>query len=257
MTGQFDYAYIWRLFSTLAWNEFKMRYYGSVLGYLWSLLQPLTLFVVLYIVFTYYMRIDTPHYKSNLLLGMILWNFFAEATGSGIQSLISRYTLIRTLYFPRVILVASSVSTSFIGLLLNLVVFFMIAAWDQVTPHFSMLLFLPLLVCLYFATMGVSMILAVMIIQIRDLGSIWTLAIQVGFWATPVIYPMSLVPEKWRFYLFLNPMAGILEYSKASLVGTGEITVEGYLYVLISSLVLFVLGIFVFKNREPIVVEEL
>ncbi len=257
MTQPIDYAYIWRLFSALTWNEFKMRYYGSVLGYLWSLLKPLALFVVLYIVFTVYMKIDTPYYKLNLLLGMMIWNFFAEASGAGILSIISRYTLVRKIYFPRLILVASSVSTPFIGLLLNLLVFGALAAWEQLPLRPEMFLIVPLLLCLYLTTLGISMILSVLIIQVRDMGAIWDLAIQIGFWGTPVIYPMSLVPEKWRFFLFLNPMAGILEYSRFAMTGTGQLTLSGVCFVLCSTFFFFGLGLWVFFNREPVVVEEL
>lgn len=257
MRQPIDYAYIWRLFSVLTWNEFKMRYYGSVLGYLWSLLKPLALFVVLYIVFTVYMRIDTPYYKLNLLLGMMIWNFFAEATGAGILSIISRYTLVRKIYFPRIILVTSSVSTPFIGLFLNLLVFGLLAAWERLPLRPEMLLIVPLLICLYLTTMGISLMLSVLIVQIRDMGAIWDLAIQIGFWATPVIYPMSLVPEKWRFFLFLNPLAGILEYSRYAMTGIGQVTWSGVVFVLCSTLISFGGGLWVFFNREPAIVEEL
>lgn len=252
-----DPGYVFRLFTTLAWSEFKMRYYGSILGYLWSLLKPLALFAVLYVVFTIYIRLDAPHYKLNLLLGMMIWNFFAEATGNGLMSLISRYTLVRKIAFPRYVLVAASVSSAFLGFLINLIVFFLLAAWEGIYPNFRMSLFLPFLVCLYFTALGISLALSVLIIQMRDMSAIWELVIQIGFWATPVVYPMSLVPEQWRFFLFLNPLAGILEYSRFALIGTGEMTLQGVLYVTIATLGIFLGGLALFFNREPLVVEEL
>lgn len=253
----FDLGYIYRLFSTLTWSEFKMRYYGSVLGYFWSLLKPLAVFAALYIVFTIYIRIDAPYYKLNLLLGMIIWNFFSEATSNGMLSLISKYTLIRKIPFPRYILVTSSVSSVFMGFLINLFVFLIFCMWEGIYPCWRMLIFIPFLICIYLICIGFSLALSVLIIQIRDLGALWELVIQIGFWATPVVYPMSLVPEKWRFFLFLNPLAGVLEYSRCALIGTGEITAQGVLYVFLGTVCVFIAGVVIFLKRELIAIEEL
>jgi ABC-type polysaccharide/polyol phosphate export permease len=252
-----DLAYQWRLFTTLTWTNFKLRYYGSYLGYLWSLLKPLGMFGVLFIIFTVVMKQSTPHYKVFLLLGIILWEFFAAGTNAGMNGFIGNYQMIRKVYMPRVVLVAAAVSSSFIGLLFNLIIFLIFALIDGVSMSCEMLWFLPLLLALYFFVMGVGLILSIIVVKVRDILSLWEVVIQLGFWATPVMYPMSQVPEKWRFYLFLNPMSGILDYSRYFLVGLGSVTMIGYCYVLGVSLAVFLLGILVFKLKEAEMVEDL
>jgi ABC-type polysaccharide/polyol phosphate export permease len=234
-----------------------MRYYGSILGYIWSLLKPLALFGVLYIVFTMFMKQSAPHYKLFLLLGIILWNFFVEATTAGMNSFIGNYTLIRKVYLPRIILVAAAVSSALLGLFFNLLIFLVFALIDGLSWHPRMLWFLPLVLALYLLAMGIGLILSIVVVKIRDTINLWEVAVQLGFWLTPVMYPMSSVPEKWRFYVYLNPMSGILDYSRNFLVGTGQVTPVGYAYVIGISLFLFVLGVFVFKWKEAEMTEDL
>jgi ABC-2 type transport system permease protein len=252
-----DLAYAWRLFAALTWTNFKMRYYGSILGYFWSLLKPLALFGVLYIVFTVYMKQSAPHYKLFLLLGIILWDFFAQGTTAGMNGFIGNYQMIRKVYLPRMILVAAAVSSAFIGLFFNLVIFLIFAFIDGVSWNFRMLWFLPLLISLYLLVMGLGLILSIVVVKVRDTLSLWEVAVQLGFWLTPVMYPMSTVPEKWRFYLFMNPMSGVLDYSRYFLVGLGSITQLGYCYVIAVSFLLFVAGCLVFKWKEGAMVEDL
>ena len=257
MNQQFELSYTWRLFYTLTWTNFKMRYYGSILGYIWSLLKPLALFGVLYIVFTMFMKQSAPHYKLFLLLGIILWNFFVEATTAGMNGFIGNYTLIRKVYLPRIILVAAAVSSAFLGLIFNLLIFLVFALIDGLTWHPRMLWFLPLVIAVYLLAMGIGLILSIVVVKIRDTINLWEVAVQLGFWLTPVMYPMSSVPEKWRFYVYLNPMSGILDYSRNFLVGTGQVTPIGYVYVIGISLALFGLGVFVFKWKEAEMTEDL
>ena len=253
----FDPNYLLRLFVTLTWTQFKMRYYGSWLGYIWSLLRPLALFGVLYIVFTMFMKQSAPHYKLFLLLGIMLWTFFSEATIAGMNGFIGNYTLIRKVYLPRIVLVIASVSSAFVGLLFNLAIFFLFALFDGIEWHWRMLWFLPLVLALDLLALGVGLLLSIVVVKIRDTINLWEVAIQLGFWLTPVMYPMSTVPEKWRFYMYLNPMSGILDYSRNFLVGTGEVTPIGYFYVIAMSALIFAAGVFVFKWKEAEMTEDL
>lgn len=250
-------GYLGRLFVTLTWTQFKMRYYGSWLGYIWSLLRPLALFGVLYIVFTMFMKQNAPHYKLFLLLGIMLWTFFSEATIAGMNGFIGNYTLIRKVYLPRIVLVLASVSSAFVGLLFNLAIFFVFALFDGLEWHWRMLWFLPLVLALDLLALGVGLILSIVVVKIRDTINLWEVAIQLGFWLTPVMYPMSTVPEKWRFYMYLNPMSGILDYSRNFLVGTGQVTPIGYFYVIAMSTLIFAVGVAVFKWKEAEMTEDL
>jgi ABC-type polysaccharide/polyol phosphate export permease len=234
-----------------------MRYYGSILGYVWSLLKPLAMFAVLYLVFTVVMRQNAPHYKLFLLLGIIIWDFFVQATNAGMNGFIGNYQMIRKVYLPRIILVAAAVSGAFIGFFFNMIVFLIFALLDGVDWSLRMLWFIPLVIALYLLVMGIGLILSIIVVKVRDTLSLWEVVTQLGFWFTPVMYPMSNVPEKYRFYEFLNPMSGILEYSRYVLVGIGGVTKPGYCYVLGVSMVLFLLGVIFFKTKEAEMVEDL
>jgi len=250
-------AYQWRLFTTLTWTNFKMRYYGSILGYVWSLLKPLAMFGVLYVVFTVVMKQSAPHYKLFLLLGIIIWEFFVQGTMAGMNGFIGNYQMIRKVYLPRIILVMAAVSGAFIGFFFNLIVFLVFALLDGVDWSFLMLWFIPLVIALYLLVMGIGLILSIVVVKVRDTLSLWEVVTQLGFWFTPVMYPMSNVPEKYRFFEFLNPMSGILEYSRYVLIGLGGLSKLGYCYVLGVSLLVFFLGIAVFKWKEAEMVEDL
>jgi ABC-type polysaccharide/polyol phosphate export permease len=250
-------AYQWRLFTTLTWTNFKMRYYGSILGYVWSLLKPLAMFGVLYVVFTVVMKQNAPHYKLFLLLGIIIWDFFVSGTMAGMNGFIGNYQMIRKVYLPRIILVMAAVSGAFIGFFFNLIVFLGFALLDGVDWSLRMLWFIPLVIALYLLVMGIGLMLSIVVVKVRDILSLWEVVTQLGFWFTPVMYPMSNVPEKFRFYEFLNPMSGILEYSRYVLIGLGGLSKLGYCYVLGVSLLVFFLGIAVFKWKEAEMVEDL
>ena len=253
----FDKSYFLRLFLTLTWTNFKMRYYGSILGYIWSLLKPLAMFGVLYLVFTVVMKQNAPHYKLFLLLGIIIWDFFVSGTMAGMNGFIGNYQMIRKVYLPRIVLVLAAVSGAFIGFFFNLIVFLGFALIDGVDWSLRMLWFIPLVIALYLLVTGIGLILSIVVVKVRDTLSLWEVVTQLGFWFTPVMYPMSNVPEKYRFFEFLNPMSGILEYSRHVLIGLGGMTMMGYCYVLGVSLLVFVLGIAVFKWKEAEMVEDL
>lgn len=250
-------SYWWRLFWVLTWTNFKMRYYGSILGYIWSLLKPLAMFGVLYVVFTVVMRQNAPHYKLFLLLGIIIWDFFVQATSSAMNGFIGNYQLIRKVSLPRIILVAAAVSGVFIGFFLNVIVFLIFSLFDGIDWSLRMLWFIPLVISLYFLAMGIGLTLSIIVVKVRDVISLWEVVTQLGFWFSPVMYPMSNIPEKYRFYEFINPMSGILEYSRYVLVGIGGVTKVGYCYVLVISLVIFLIGVAVFKWKEGEMVEDL
>jgi lipopolysaccharide transport system permease protein len=234
-----------------------MRYYGSILGYVWSLLKPLALFGVLYFVYSFVFKQTAPHYKLFLLLGIMLWDFFAQGTIAGMNGLIGNYQMIRKVKLPRIILVISAISATFIGLLFNLIIFALFAILDGVDLHWRMLWFLVLLASLYLLVGGIGLVLSIIVVKVRDMLSVWEVLLQLGFWLTPIIYPMSMVPEKLRLYIFINPISGILTYSRYSLVGIGEMTESGLSYVLGFSAVAFVLGALVFKWKEAEMVEDL
>lgn len=210
----------------LAITDFKLKYQGSILGYAWSLAKPLMLFAVLYVVFTRFVRLggNVPHYAVQLLLGVVLWTYFADATSVAIGSIADRGDLIRKVYFPRIAIpVASSVS-AILTFVLNLcvVVVFLVASRIGLRPE--ALLVLLVVLELYVLALGCSLLLAALYVHFRDFRHIWELGLQLLFYATPIIYPVTLVPSQWRWLIALNPIAQIVQDARRVLIDPGAAT---------------------------------
>lgn len=202
------------ILSELVKSEFKLRYRGSVLGYVWTLIKPLLLFGVIYLVFSVFMKTPIANYPLYLLLGIILWTFFAEATTLGLQSLLGNRDLIIKIYFPRINIVLASVVSSAITMLLNLIVFLVFYLFSGFGLQWGQLLFFFFLLLLVVFTAGVSFFLSILFIRFHDLKHIWEVLLQIMFWLTPIVYDPLFVPEGYRFFLSLNPLAKILSYSR-------------------------------------------
>jgi ABC-2 type transport system permease protein len=247
------------LLSELVRTDFKLRYQGSALGYAWSILKPLLLFVILYVVFVYFLKIgkDVEHFPVYLLLGIVMWNFFTEMTIQSLSSIINRGDLIRKIKIPRWTIVFSSSISAVINLLLSLVVvvIFMIINGVQVTPY--ALLFPLNVIMLYFLALGLSYFLAAAFVKFRDLNYIWEVVLQAGFYITPIIYPLTMVPSIiLQKILLLNPIAMAIQDARFNLVTQTTVTTEGLLgglWILIplaiTGLILFV-GVSYFKSQS-------
>lgn len=214
------------LLKQLVITDFKLRYQGSALGYLWSLLKPLLLFGVLYAVFTYVLPLGkgVPHYPAYLLLGVVLWNFFVEATTMGMGSIVGRGDMVRKVKISKPAIVIASILSAGVNLCLNLIVvgFFMTLTGVEIQ---STLLFLPLVfVEIIVLALAISFFLSALYVQFRDIAPIWEVVLQVMFYATPIIYPMTLVPESLRPILFLNPIAQIIQDAREMLITSTTIT---------------------------------
>lgn len=207
-------------------SDFKVRYQGSVLGYLWSLLRPLFLFLVLYIVFTKFLRLGegVPHYPVYLLFGIVLWSFFTEATTNASTSIVARGDLIRKISIPRYLVVVSSSVSALINLSINLVVVFLFALINGVEPMRSWLLLPFLIVELFILSLSLGFILSATFVKYRDVSFVWEVILQAGFYATPIIYPLSLLIEKYQKLLLLSPMAQIIQDARWALVSHQAIT---------------------------------
>ncbi len=241
----------------LAKTDFKMRYHGSFLGYIWTLLKPLLMFGVLYIVFSIFIVISIPYYQIYLLTALILWNFFAEATSAGLMSIISKTGLIKKIYFPRILVVISSTVSALIAFSFNLIIFFIIYYFFG--PGFSWhILLLPIyIILLYLLIVGVSILLSVLQVKFRDVTQIWEVILQAGFFLTPIIYSLEIVPLKYWFYLFLNPMTPIIYYSRKLLVGNDLPSLQWTLVLSAGIILLLIISLFVFKKMSKNMVENL
>ena len=214
------------LLRELVVSEFKLRYQGSVLGYLWSIMKPLAMFTVLYIVFSKLVKFGDaiPNYSVYLLLGIVLWTFFVEATMAGLDSIVSRESLIRKVQLPKYIIVLASSLTAFINLGINMlvVIFFMTITGVGLTLN---AVYFPLFIIeLFIFSVGVSFFLSALYVKFRDFKHIWELVIQSLFYLTPIIYPLSIVSEKYANLIMLSPMAQIIQGARWSLVTDKTIT---------------------------------
>jgi ABC-2 type transport system permease protein len=215
-----SYAYA-NLLRELALTDYKVKYQGSLLGgYIWSFAKPLLLFGVLYFVFTRFVRLGSgvPDYALQLLLGIVLWTYFADATMRGMSSIVDRGDLIRKVYFPRVIIVVAASLSSLITLALNLVVVVVFFLASGVGVRLTTPLFLLLVVELYALSLGSSFLLAALFVRFRDFRHIWELGLQLLFYASPIIYPLSFIPAKWQELFSLNPIAQIVQDSRKVLI---------------------------------------
>ena len=217
------------LLGELVKTDFKLRYQGSALGYLWAVIKPLLMFAILYVVFAKVLRFgdDIPHYPVYLLTGTVLWNFFTECTFQGIHAIEQRGDLIRKISFPKYIVVLSATSTALINLAINLCVVVIFALANGVAPSWSWILVPLSIVELYALALGVSLSLGAINVKFRDIGSIWEVLMQAMFYAVPIIYPISMVTNTSMTaakILLVNPIAQIIQDVRNNLIAQETIT---------------------------------
>lgn len=255
------------LLSELVRTDFKLRYQGSILGYAWSLLRPLFMFLILYIVFTKFIRLggSIPHYPVYLLLGVVLWQFFADMTNQSLISIVARGDLIRKIRIPRWMIVLTSSVSALINLGLNLVVVavFMMANQVDVTASVT---WLPLALAeIYVFGLGLSLLLSAAYVKYRDLSFIWEVVMQAGFYLTPIIYPLSVVTNvTFQKLLLLNPMAQAIQDARNVVITNESITIaEVYnsssmrLVPLAFCFLALVAGVWYFKKESKYFAENL
>jgi len=244
--------------------DFKLKYSGSALGYIWSVIKPLALFTMLYLVFAKVFRLGeiSDYYPLALLIGIVLYTFFADATSLGMNSIVARESLLRKMSFPRLIIPTSVTLGAGITFCVNLVVVAAFVGWNQITPRPNWVLLLPLFLQLYVFTLGVSLVLATLFVRFRDIGQVWELATQLILYATPIIYPIGFLPSWARSVAFLSPLTQILQDVRTIVLyqdsPSNRITATeafnssaGRLLPIGITLAVLVLGIIMFKRQEP------
>lgn len=255
------------LLSELVRTDFKLRYQGSVLGYAWSLLRPLLLFIILYVVFVKFLKIGSniPHYPIYLLLGIVLWNFFNEMTVQSLGSVVGRGDLIRKIRIPRWIIVFSSSLAALINLGLNLIVVAVFMMINHVGITLG-IVWLPLIVLeLYIFALGISLFLAAAYVKFRDVSYIWEVIMQAGFYITPILYPMSVIHNvTLQKLLLINPVAQAIQDARFNVVTQDTLTTnkvfEGGPYALIPYaiiIIVVVIGLLYFKKEAKYFAENI
>jgi ABC-2 type transport system permease protein len=260
-----------QLTRTLAVTDFKLKFFGSVLGYAWQVMRPLMLFGVLYVVFVQFVRLggeSVPHYPSILLIGIVTFMFFSSATGSSVTAVINREGLVRKIEFPRLVIPLSVVLVAYFDLLLNFIAVFIFISLDGVEPRASWLELPFLLLAVGMLATGFGMLLSALYVRYRDVQPIWEVALQVLFYTSPILYPIELVAKRGgedvQHAMMLNPLTAILQEMRHAVIdpnaqSAGE-AAGGWGWILIPATLVvgvFALGYWVFNREAPRIAEEL
>lgn len=257
---------------TLAQSEFKLRYFGSALGYLWSLMRPLLFFGVLYLFFTVVLDVGkgVPHYGVYLLTGIVLWNYVAEATGNAVPSLVTREALLRKVRFPRMVVPLSVSLTAIFNLAMNSIAVVVFALASGLTPNLAWIEMIPIMLAFVVLATGLALLLSAMYVRHRDVAPIWEVALQAWFYCTPVMYTAAKVATSVRFphwivhVVLLNPAATLLTQMGHALIGgryfRTATDVGGVPTVVVALTIIpcvFALGWWFFAHEAPQVAENL
>jgi ABC-2 type transport system permease protein len=271
-----DWSRFWHLTYNIARNEFKLKFFGSALGYVWQVMRPLLLFTVLYIFFVVISKVGKgghpgeADYGVQLLGSIVLFTFFGEATGGAVRSVVDRENLVRKIQFPRLVIPLSITLLGLFNLAMNLVVVLIFALISGIKPMLSWLELPLILVMLVMFSTGVAMWLSAMFVKFRDIQPIWEVFSQILFYASPLIIPVETVREKLIHHQFLmhlyllNPLVTVFQQFRHAMVNHSALSagqaLGGWVYLLeplgIVALTL-VLGFWVFNRAAPHIAEDL
>jgi ABC-2 type transport system permease protein len=251
----------------IAVNDFKKTYFGTVLGYLWSLARPLLQFGVLLLVFTHIFRFagKVHHYPEFLLFGIVLFGFFQEATLMAVGSIVGHESVVRKTQFPRLVIPLAVVFTTLFNLLLNLIVAFVFILAARISPSWTWFGLIPVLVAMFVFTTAVSMIVSALYPRFRDVSIIWSVVAMALFYATPVLYPVWVVHPTIRDVIAVNPLTPVFDMAQrwithpatpwptaAVMGGPVRLAIALAIYVIVC-----VFAVWIFRREAPRIAEEL
>ncbi len=245
------------LIRILTVSDLKVKYQSSVLGFAWSLLNPLLMMLVLYLVFSNVFKMNQDHFALYLLIGIVCWRFLANGTSASMMAIVGKPSLVTKIYIPRQVLVLSTVLSNFISSLLEFLVLGALLIVFGVKLSFNMALF-PIVHLIYLVIVyGLSLALAALYVYYRDLNQIWEVLMQLGFFLTPVVYPLTTVPEKYMGIYMLNPVTVIMQIYREAMLYAQTPSLVSIIFVLVSAILILALGSAVFKRLERRFAEEL
>lgn len=262
------YKYALILLGAFVRTDFKVKYQDSILGYIWSVLKPLFMFAILYMVFIKVLRIgaDIPHWPVAMLAGVVLFQFFTEVTSGSLKSIVSHGGLLRKIKFPRYIIIVSGTISALITLLLNSLVVVFFAVINGVEFSWGILAIIPLVIQLFIFAIGVAFILSAIYVKFRDIQYIWDIISQALFYGSAIIFPISLIAnisgklgDIVLFVALANPVAQVIQDIRhlgissdiPSLwtVGGGDLLV--YIYPVGITIITFLIGVWYFRKKSP------
>ncbi len=247
---------IWRyreLFYTLTWRDIKVRYKQTVVGAAWSVIRPLLTMIIFTIVFGMIAKLPTEGkapYAIMVFAAMLPWQFFANSLTEASNSLIGNANLITKIYFPRLIIPASSVITSFVDFAISFGLLLLMMIWYQYLPSWQ-IIFLPLFLLLAFiSSFGISLYLTALNVKYRDFRYIIPFIVQFGLYISPVGFSSNIVPDKWKLLYSLNPMVGVIDGFRWCILGENRIYLPGFILSTGISILFLVVGVSYFRKTE-------
>lgn len=235
---------------TLVRTDFKARYHGTLSGFAWALLKPAGIFLVLMLVFSFIF--PGPTYKLQLIVGLFMWDFFAEGTKTGLASLHAKAFLFKKTKVPLWLLVLTSITNPLITLAvfsMFIVVFLTLAGSPP--SILGIALFVVYCCALTLLVVAFSLAASVLFLRYRDLNQVWDVVTQAGFFVAPIVYPLGIVPERLHFYFYLWPPTPIIEFSRAALVSNTAPSVIGHVYLMLEVAVALTIGTLVMRRYGP------
>lgn len=245
-----------RLTFKIAMSDFRLRYKNSILGFFWSLIEPLLMLTVLYITFSFLMKMNVENYQIFLLIGIISWNLLSRGTNMSLNSILGKPSLVNKIYFPREILVVSSCITALLMTLLEFVVFGIFIIIFAIIPNKTAILLPIILLIEFILVIGLSLGLASLNVYYRDIQYIWAVILQAGFFLTPIIYPISIIPEKYIWIIKLNPVTHIVEMLRGIMMYSFTPILKDIIFLVISTFLILIAGYMIFLKLEPRFAEE-
>ena len=251
-----DFRELWEyrgLFFFLVWRDIKVRYAQTVLGAGWAILQPVLTMVVFTIIFGNFAKIpsDGVPYAVFSLAALVPWTYFSTAFSGASNSLVSSTNLITKIYFPRLVIPFAPVLAGLVDMAIAFAILLLVMLSFGIVPSVGAVILVPVLtLVMMFAAAGVGCWLSALNIQYRDVKYVTPFLVQVWMYASPIVYPMSLVPEEYRPFYALNPLAGVIEGFRSVLLGTGSIAGSTIAISFLMSVVLLVTGVLYFRRTE-------
>jgi len=251
----------WELVWALARTDFKLRYHGSFLGYVWALLKPLLTFLILNFVFS---TIFNPrnsgiqHFSLQLLTSIMLFNFFSEGTMAGLNSLMGKASLVTKIYVPRWTIVLASTLNASLIFAMNLIIIAVFFTWYGFWPGIPAILMFAFFIFLTFILiLSFAFIAAPLYVKFRDLSQIWEVAIQALFYGSPIVYPLQIIPVKYHPFLLANPIGYIIHFTKMALTEHHYAPLWQNAIFTTIIIVVFFVSLFVFRKLEPKIAENI
>ncbi len=241
----------------LAQKDFKLRYRNSVLGFLWSLLNPLAFMAILTLVFSLLLRVDVPNFAAWVLIGLLVWRFFAVGTGQALFSIVGNPSLVGKVYLPRHIIVLSNGVANLLGASLEFIALLPLLVFLGVDLSFYVLCLPAILIMEFLLIFGLSLSLSALNLRYRDFYQVWDITLQLGFFLSPIVYDAKLVPARFQLLYSLNPVTCLIESARAIFLQQQFPPLFDSIVILSSVTIFLLSGFMIFRRLEKRFAEEL